>query len=164
MPGLKKYGTTEISVSSSDSANRLERYLRQFKNSPIHDKSYNHEQLIKIANKLMLDQDVDAAGNTINFNYENSPGWDDVRQEIEQYQGAGGYPTTPWTPNQASPGASDDGVNVDPSSIPQVDITPEQINEKFVEGVGYTQEPKTTSQEIASTKLGQSLKLGKRPS
>ena len=98
MPGLGKYGTVEDHTSTSE---RRERFSRYFGESPLTDGSYNHDALIEIANELMLESDDPA----IDFNYSESPSWDDVRETIEIDHGAHGGPTTPWTPNQVSPGA-----------------------------------------------------------
>ena len=156
MPGLKKYLTTEDPFSSQE---KKERSQRQFKNSPLYDGSYDHDALVEIANRIMLDSDEG-----IDFDYTKTPSWSDVKDVVESHKGKGGFPTTPWTPNQSSPGAKAIGeTNFDANSIPEYDVQASDIKEDFVEGTAGTVNPKRTSKEISSTRLGTSLTLGKHP-
>lgn len=154
MPGLGKYGTTEDTTSSEK---RRERYLRHFRNSPVYDGSYVHERMIEIANTYMLESDP--TDEDIDFNYTRAPSWSDVKDAIDDKKGAGGSPTTPWTPNQASP----TGQRSDHTTIPEYDVDPEDISVSFVEGIDGTVDPKKTSKDISSTRLGDILLKGKRP-
>lgn len=156
MPGLKKYPTTEDLFTSEDRKSSRE---KQFPDSPLYDESYNHDALIKIANELMFTsvegQDID---------YTDSPSWDEVRVVVEEKKGRDGYPSTPWTPNRASPGSKGIGeTNVSTHTIPEIIEDPTDINPNFVEGSEGTVDPSESSKEISSTLLGKSLIKGKHP-
>jgi len=156
MPGLGYYGTTEEPAST-----RRTRFKRQFKNSPLHDESYNNKALVEIANQKMLEHDE--SDPNLDFNYTQAPSWLDVKKITNIVKGRYGYPTTPWTPNQASPGEIPGEVNVDPYNIPSYDLDSANINDDFVINTDGTVDPSITSAEISSTRLGDILTLGKRP-
>ena len=91
------YVPTDFSMGTSSSTS----LQTSFPGSPIHSGDLTREAIQKIGNVALLGAKVNDGGHTFgehNRDYVDAPNYGDVAT------GGGGLPTTPFTPNTASPG------------------------------------------------------------
>ena len=127
-----------------------------FPSSPIHNGSLTRDSIQTVGNKLLLSDVVNDGGHTFgehNRDYVDAPSMGDVAT------GGGGLPTTPWTPNVASPGEG----SMNPSDQPE-GPTPADPGTEFGSGASAT---KRNPSEMSKGIAGHTLKdygLGSSPS
>jgi hypothetical protein len=170
MPGNGKYPTITPQVwGPNDQAKaRQEKRKTLFGTSPILNKQVTDQTVIDTGNAF-LKPDAPVTGNPIvgavNLDFSGQVGGitpPDFTKDVPV--GGGGLPETPWTPNQASPGAANPDnladvngvpqVNTKALTIPVVDVTPIELNHEYVLNDDNTISPKITAPKIAGTKLG----------
>jgi hypothetical protein len=162
MPGNDKYTTYEpVQGAGVLGTSKLSRLAKAFVSPVVMTAAAikaraNEFLLAASAGKNGLQQgDVNMFPVPVNLNYAGSPSIMDVPT------GGGGKPGTPFSPNTASPG---DGNGDDWTKIPDMQVTPSEINPGYQLGANGTVDPNAVNQGMGeATTVGTQLALGSRP-
>jgi hypothetical protein len=159
MPGAGKFGTLYSRLKKKYSL--LEKL---FSKSPQYPGggNYTHEEMIKNANKVMFPAvqqgDPGQFPNGVKLDFADAPKMTDVKTStVENLKG---WPSTPYTPNQVSPGADpaavgdNIAVNVNPMKQEDPALSVYDIKPTIVLGQNGTVDPSLTSDKMVDNEKG----------
>lgn len=156
MPGLGKYGTVYDKL-----AKKRPLLEKLFKSSPQYDGDLTHSKLVAISNAKLVPTvqqgDIQMFPVPVDLNFDKSPKLTDVTTSTKENHK--GWPSTPFTPNQVSPGADPAAVgdviatNVNPNKQDDPGLTPTDINSRFVADADGTLDPNKSAADVGSLQL-----------
>jgi len=152
MPSVKQTTVDPAATTSGMGSSSTELMTELYPGSPIHNGTMTRDSVQEQGEQLingLVQNGMGLPSFSLEFNGIDS-GVSPPDQDVTT--GGGGLPASPWVPNPASPGPGSQNPTDIPAPPDGFGMTPN--GDTYGVGAGALTNPKDTSQEIATAKLG----------